>query len=227
MDVLWILVAIVAVDGVLMAWMLKKLISAKKEPVSALDQQMSLKAWETLHSAIKKSQAIVGEAEIESLKNQSTMIKGVQDFEKKYEGELETTAQQVNKELLVQSAKATEKYKGELESLLKNMAAVTEETKDKFSSNTVLMLTQLGKDLSEKLSQIEAKSIVAAEMEVEAMKKAIAEYRTRRMEKIDTDGVEIVERAVEIVVGKGISVKEQVELINQALDQAKSEKFIN
>lgn len=222
----WVLVAIAAIDGLLMlSWVFFKGQRAKGKGQNS-DSQIEQKSWEVLHGAIKKGQEIVGEAEIESIKSQSSMIKEVQDFEKKYESEMGATASAVQKQLLAETAKATEEFKQGLVKQLTQLREISQGTEETINRETEQMVAKFGSDLNSKLAEVEAKSLAAADSEVAAAKKVIADYQAKRMEQIDSEAVEVFEQAMKIIISKDLSESVHVELIKEALEEAKKEKFI-
>jgi hypothetical protein len=154
--------------------------------------------WKSLRGAIKKGQAIVGEAELESIKGLAVSSQQLEKLEKSYSHEMEVTSQDVQKQLKVESAKATEAFKAMLSEQTKVIKELSLTVDATVKENIEGMLMKFGKDLSDKLAELESKSLAAADLEVSAMKKTVSEYQKRRMEKIDDEIVEIVDRTVSL-----------------------------
>lgn len=152
------------------------------------------KDWDLIHNAIKKSQAIVGEAELEAIKE--TAEARVQTG--KYEDEIINITKQ-------EMVRAGEAFKAELRKqteLIKTMS--TEETKRSLEE----FRGQLEKNL------LDIQNNFAREL---------GAYKTQKEKAIDQHGEEIIERAVELYLGKKLSRAEQMQLIFEALEKAKTE----
>ena len=75
------------------------------------------------------------------------------------------------------------------------------------------------------LKTVEERSVLAMEAEVGAMRTAVEEYRKKRLEQIDRDIVEVVEKVAKEYLRREIPVKNQMELVYESLERAKEEKF--
>ena len=61
---------------------------------------------------------------------------------------------------------------------------------------------------------------------IEATKKSLEDYKTSQMKALDDNIAEVTRRTVELVMAKRIDMKTHIELIYEALQQAKREKLI-
>src|SRR3989344_5797415 len=127
-------------------------------------QGLKEKGWETLNQSIKKSQAILGEAELEGIKAGEQRIN--QLFEK-----IETR-------------------------------------------------------VSDFLVQTEQKSLSSIELELKAAREMIDSYKNQKFKLIDENIVAMMEQTLSIVLAKKLALKDQLDLIYEALEKAKAEKFI-
>lgn len=80
--------------------------------------------------------------------------------------------------------------------------------------------------LSDFLMQTEQKTTSSIELELKAARELIETYKTQQLKLIDENIVSMMEQTINIVLGKKMSLKDQLDLIYEALEKAKKEKFI-
>ena len=74
--------------------------------------------------------------------------------------------------------------------------------------------------------QTESKTATSIELELKASRELIETYKTQQLKLIDENIVAMIEQTINIVLGKKLSLKDQLDLIYEALEKAKIEKFI-
>lgn len=151
------------------------------------------KGWDVLHDAMKKSQAIVGQAELAGIKERAI-----------YQQDMKMTVEEVEESLKREVAKAGQKYEDYLEKMLGDVQKKLEGSVETMESG-----------LGETMKAVEAAAVGRAE-----------QYRKDKMRKIDENAEEIMERAVEIYLGKKLDRKEHMQLVFEAMERAKAEKSI-
>lgn len=80
--------------------------------------------------------------------------------------------------------------------------------------------------VAEFLIQTEQKSTYSIELELKAVRQLIETYRVQQLKLIDENIVAMMEQTLNIVLGKKLSLKDQLDLVYEALERAKIEKFI-
>ncbi len=80
--------------------------------------------------------------------------------------------------------------------------------------------------LSDFLIKTETSTTSSIELELKASRELIETYKTQQLKLIDENIVAMMEKTINIVLGKKLSLKDQLELIYEALEKAKVEKFI-
>lgn len=80
--------------------------------------------------------------------------------------------------------------------------------------------------LSDFLVTTETKTASSIELELKAARQLIETYKTQQLKLIDENVVAMMESTINIVLGKKLSLKDQLDLIYEALEKAKIEKFI-
>lgn len=80
--------------------------------------------------------------------------------------------------------------------------------------------------LSDFLIQTEQKTTTSIELELKAVRQLIDTYKNQQLKLIDENIVAMMEQTLNLVLSKKMSLKDQLDLIYEALDKAKMEKFI-
>ena len=80
--------------------------------------------------------------------------------------------------------------------------------------------------LSDFLIKTETATTSSIELELKAARELIETYKTQQLKLIDENIVAMMEKTINIVLGKKLSLKDQLDLIYEALEKAKVEKFI-
>jgi len=183
------------------------------------------KGWDVLHSAIKKSQAMVGQAELESLEQRAKSDLEIKKFEEKYQEEIQLTASEVQQAFLSEVAKASGVFKDYLGELKKTSEDESKALREEMAARVAKVSAAVEEQVKFELKTVEERSVLAMEAEVGAMRTAVEEYRKKRLEQIDRDIVEVVEKVAKEYLRREIPVKNQMELVYESLERAKEEKF--
>ena len=162
------------------------------------------KTLDILDQAVIKAEQIIGNAvqtQMRITSTQSTIdIELKEAVEKRFDQALRTYVEYLN------SIK---------EDASKNLAAQTQQVFDRFEQN-----------LSDFLVQTQEKSTHAVELEMQAARNLIDTYKRQQLNLIDEHIIAVLERTLSLVLAKKLSLSDQVDLINEALEKAKIEKFI-
>lgn len=192
-----------------------------------LAEQNGEHGWNIIHGAIKQSQAIVGEAELAGAKLIAANRLRSDRLEQKAEEQIGLTAEEVQKTLLAETAKASKNFQEGLTAELAELASIRVESEQIIGKRSEELMAQFGKDLSDKLALIETKSITAAEAEVEIMKKVVADYQKKRIEQIDEQSVTMVEQVVRMLIKTDFNAEAHSEAIKQSIEEAKKAQFFD
>lgn len=215
---------------VLFFWLEQRKIGRKIDELNSPNkfrgQEYGEKGWGILHSAIKQSQSIVGQAELESVKTMADAKYSASEMEKKYEQELALTADEIKKAFLSEVAKASSEYKNYLTDLA-NQASEAQNgldlrIKDKIDG----LFDRFDQNLFKEMAVTSDKSLKQSELLLDDAKRKIEEYKKMKMDLLEHDISEIVERTTELVLGKKLSMSDQSDLIYESLERAKKEKLI-
>lgn len=173
--------------------------------------QFQEKGVEILHDSIKKSQAILAESELEGIKMAAETKLDTQKLEAEYQKKLEETQNQ----------------------LMQYMAGLQERSKEfEEASQKAIQdrINQIFANLEERMGQFlitaESKTISSIELELKSARQLIETYKSQQLKLIDENILAMMEQTLNLVLGKKLSLKDQLDLIYEALEQAKGEKFI-
>lgn len=169
------------------------------------------KGLEILHDSIKKSQAILGTAELEGIKLAAQTRLDTAKLETEYQKKLEETQNQ----------------------LMQYMAGLQERSKEfEQASQKAIQerINQIFVNLEERMGQFlitaEEKTTSSIELELKSARQLIETYKSQQLKLIDENILAMMEQTLNLVLGKKLSLKDQLDLIYEALERAKQEKFI-
>ncbi len=202
-NLILLIILVVALSQVLMV--VYFILSNRSKQIAPTEETGSEKNWDLLHEAIKKSQAIVGNAELESIKQAALSQQQIGKFEKESENEMQLSVSEVLQTIKNETAKAGELYK-------KQLILQSEELKNLSEAETKKMLKDFHDQLEKNMLDVQNGFV-----------RELSEYKIRKEKEIDKNAETIVERTVELYLSKKLDRKEQMQLIFESLERAKAE----
>lgn len=185
-------------------------------------EQFKEKGLENFHQSIKKSQQIIGEAELEAVKVVADTKFENSKIEEEYSKNLT--------EMLDQSQKTIASSQEQLIQFMSNLQKRAAEFEQASQTGTQQRVNQLFERLEEKISQFlittEQKTTSSIELELKGARELIETYRNKQFKLIDDNVIAMMEQTLNIVLAKKLSLKDQLDLVYEALEKAKAEKFI-
>ena len=88
------------------------------------------------------------------------------------------------------------------------------------------LFDRLEERLSDFLVQTEQKTTSSIELELKAARELIETYKGQQLKLIDENIIAMMEQTLNIVLGKKLSLQDQLDLVYEALEKAKVEKFV-
>lgn len=88
------------------------------------------------------------------------------------------------------------------------------------------ILRRFEKKLEAFLAIVEEKSAESIEGELAAVRQTIDSYKKQQLALVDENIIAMLERTLELILSREISLKDQSDLIFEAMEKAKAEKFI-
>lgn len=140
--------------------------------------------------------------------------------------------------LQTQFGVAVDGSKGNLHRVEEQFTKFLDELKNRSSeaqaNNQGLIVSQINKlfegfeqNLSNFLTQTQQQSVQSIDLELKASRQLIETYKQEQLKLIDENIVAILERTLNIVLTKKLTLKDQIDLVYEALEKAKKENFIS
>lgn len=185
-------------------------------------QEIKEKGWDTLHQSVKKSQEILEEAELEGIK----VVAGSEVETSKLENDYSTKLSQS----LEASQRNIDEAQNRLVQFMTDLQKRSEEFEEASKASGEERINQLFDRVENKLSdflvQTTQKTSSSIELELKASRELIETYKNQQLKLIDENIVAMMEQTLSLVLGKKLSLNDQLDLVYEALEKAKTEKFI-
>lgn len=198
----------------------------RKLPTEAMERRAQARSWNLLHRAYRKAQAILGKAELDSIKTVAESRVSTKKIEAEYEAKLAGLTASLEKSLTTETDQAQSEFSKYLETLKTKSEEVQllsqEFTKQKVNE----FFEKFEANLSSFLTSTEQKSVMAIELELKAARQLIDTYKTQQLVLVDENIIAMLEKTLSLVLTKKLSLKEHLDLVYEALEKAKAEKFI-
>ncbi|GEM_PF-1575027 len=193
----------------------------KKQKQTSVLETNQQKGYGILQSAIKKAEAIIAQAELTGIKVSAQSKLQTKDLEEMYLLSV--------KETMRQSEQAVRQSQEEVKAYVLRLGSQAEKST---SQNGEMLKQQVNKvfetfeeNLSAFLTQTQQQSTQAIQLEMQAARGLIETYKQQQFHLVDENVVAMLERTLSLVLIKKLSFKEHVDLVYEALEKAKEEKF--
>ena len=113
-----------------------------------------------------------------------------------------------------------------MEDLQKRGADFEEASKKSTEQRIGQLFDRLESRLSDFLVKTETNTTASMELELKGARNLIETYKDQQLKLIDENIIAMMEQTLNIVLGKKLSLKDQLDLIYEALERAKVDKFI-
>lgn len=177
----------------------------RNKPQKIDDNEIEEKNWATMHEAIKKSQEIVGEAELAGIKEKAQMEIAAQKAQKEEIMQTKANLEDVTALMKGETVRAGEQFKVFLNDLREKSAVFLEESSEKTTK-------EFADKLEKNLHEIQ-----------DGFAKDLALYKKTRQQAFDQNAEEVIARATELYIGKKLSRNEHMQLVFESLERAKKE----
>ncbi|TSC64745.1 MAG: Uncharacterized protein G01um101493_29 [Microgenomates group bacterium Gr01-1014_93] len=215
-DFVNIIVLLVAISAAFVFFYLQK------KHGQAVPPDLDDKALNTLNAAIKEAKNVQSEAELNSLKIATDTRFYKEKLEEKIQEDFSIYLKSL-KESLEESTKEFENY----------LQFLKTEGDTQKNSNSEMIRTQIAQtfvkfeeNLTQYLMDTQQKSLQAVELELKAARGLIETYKANQLKIIDENIIAMLEKTLSLVFAKKLTLADQVDLVYEALEKAKAEKFI-
>ncbi len=196
--------------------------SKKKEEVPDWG---TTQAYEVVENATKKAEELISSAEADSLKIATSAKMGTELFESEYNKKLGGVLEKAQADFSKKLEESMEHYKSLISSLEQTSQETQKETEEAMRTRINAALLNFEQNLSNYLSQAEQKSFESINLELKSARSLIDTYKQQQLELIDENIVAVLERTLSIVLRDKLSLKDQMDMVFEALEKAKIEKF--
>lgn len=174
-------------------------------------QQNQQKVFDILHQANQKATEIISAAELDS-------VKVTAQNKLKFD---QATAQ-----ITAAMLQSHDNFKTYLDSLSSQVSHSASESEQLVRGRMNSLFEEFEQHLSDFLTQTQQQSSKAIALEIQSSRNLIETYKQQQFALIDENIVAMLERTLSLVLVKKLSLKDQVDLVYEALEKAKAEKFI-
>lgn len=191
------------------------------------------KGYQTLHDASKKAQAILGMAELDAIKISADTRFYKEKLENQVQKELENvsllTSEEFSrylKEMQSNLEKSTKDFENYLNYLKTEGDAQKNTNQDLIKTQIAQTFVKFEENLSQYLMDTQQKSIQSVELELKAARGLIDTYKQQQLKIIDENVIAMLEKTLSLVLAKKLTLQDHIDLVYEALEKAKAEKFI-
>jgi hypothetical protein len=193
-----------------------------------------LSAQQIVDSAVKKSQELISQAELSSIKVVADSKEGLTKGQSLYDSQLKMILQQfeasianelrATHERISRSEQAQENFLLQLQDKLGSFQRAAQDTLNK---NTTGASEEFKERLSDSLRQIQDDTTTAVEKDLQTEHDNVQRFQQQQITAVQNNLVSILERTLELVLARRLSLADHTDLINEAFEEAKREKFLS
>ena len=183
------------------------------------------KSYDAVHSATQKASEVLSAAELEAVEITSKAKLGEKEFEEKYNTSLNSALDAAKQEFNTELQKTQAQYAVFLDSLQKQGVTQQQSMDEVMKTKINETLLKFEQNLSTYLTSAEQKSFEAINLELKSARQLIDTYKSQQLALVDENIVAVLERTLSLVTRNKLTLKEQLDLVYEALEKAKVEKF--
>ena len=198
----------------------------KRSPDEVI-KELQQESTRILQGAVKKSQSILEKAEDEGLEIIEESKDASKGLSKRYEAELSSVAKEMEAELRGQVTKAEQEFVAYLESLKTKTDKVESRLESLIQQRIEATFTSFDAKVTDLLTQTQSRSFASIEEELKNARRLVDEYKTQQMKLVDDNVIGILEKTINIVLAKKLTLRDQLDLVNEALEKAKIESSVS
>lgn len=197
-----------------------------KELVDPNLNTADIKSRMIVNQAIQHSEQMLSDAEKKSFDYLNQAQAQTQNFEDQYQKRFSEVAghleDRFNQEMNV-SQKEFSNYLADMRSHSDQAQSQALQTVQQRVSELVERFEQ---NLTDFFTQTQQQSIASIELELKSARALIDTYKQQQLLLLDENIISVLERTLSLVLAKKLDLKDQLDLVYDALEQAKIEKFI-
>lgn len=191
----------------------------------------------TIQEAVDKANQIVTHAEVESLKTEAEKEMELGLFSSKFQNEFQNNMSQILSKLetsvdssngiISQSInQAAKKHDDFLIQLQKQNLDWQNNMETEIKAKTNDLLGSFEQRMTDFFQTAQKDSLGAIDIEIKSARALIDSYKSQQLAVVNENIVAVLERTLNLVIKKKLSLKDQMDLVYEALEKAKLEKFL-
>jgi hypothetical protein len=184
-----------------------------------------------------KADQIVTSAEISSIKTETEKTMEMELFQKDFQEKFAQSMQQVlstmqqntasSTQMIEESLKlATQKHDEFIVQLEKQNLSWQNNVETEMRGKINELLGSFENKLTDFFTTAQQQSLEAINLEVKSARQLIESYKSQQLAIVDENIVAVLERTLSLVLKQKLTLKEQLDLVYEALEKAKLEKFL-
>lgn len=228
---LFILIALLT--STLYIWGVYKIRRFQSNKDDQLSDQTRQKSYQIIHQAIRKAQSILGLAEIEGLKIVASTKVSSGKLDKEYEDKLSqsiTSSQNLISQEVSSAQKVLSEAEGQFLKYLDELKVRSNKLDEQAQQQAISRMNELFANFETRISDFlfktESQTTQSIQLELKSARQLIETYKNEQLSLIDENIIAMMEQTLASVLGKKMSLKEQMDLVYEALEKAKVDKFI-
>lgn len=185
----------------------------------------------------EQGEGLLTEAELEALRLVTEKKTELALFEKRFNDRLQQVMQSLAEQLQESVNRIEKNYQQNLDqtkvshgqffaSLQKNVTNFQVEAQKQMRAKINELLLNFETNLTNFFTKAEQQSLDSINLELRSARQLIDSYKSQQLSIVDENIVAILERTLSLVLKEKLSLKDQIDLVYQALEKAKIEKFL-
>lgn len=226
-DILLLITSLIAIVALaLYLWQIRKSQKLLEEVEASSLEKIKERSFALLRKAYLKAQDILGKAELESVKVAATSRFTSKKLEEKYQAEIASVVSNMEASFKSEVDKAQKTFASYLEELKQKSGKAQIDSEGLLQQRINQLFDRFETNLAEFLTQTEQKTTSSIELELKAARNLIDTYKQSQLKLIDENIIAMLEKTLSLVLVKKLTLRDQVDLVYEALEKAKVEKFI-
>lgn len=184
------------------------------------------RSFQLLRKAYQKAQTILGQAELESVEVVADSKVITRKLEEKYDAQMTAVVKEMEASFKAEMDRAQKQFASYLADLRSRSDKSQADTEQLMQGRVNTLFEKFEANLADFLTQTEAKATSSIELELKAARSLIDTYKQSQLKLIDENIIAMLEKTLSLVISKKLTLRDQVDLVYEALEKAKVEKFI-
>lgn len=205
----------------------RKYVEVKKKVKSTDFDQIQKQTRSILSKALTKAHSIITRAQQEGSDIIHETESTTKTLAQHYQEELDQITKNLEAQITQEVQKAESDFAKYLGSLKSHADASTGQVHKYVQTRADQTFTSLDQQLAETVKQLHIRSATAIEEELKKARQAVETYKAEQTRVVDNNIVAILEKTLNLVLTKKLTLKDHMDLVYEALEKAKVEKMIS